>query len=187
MELICKFRDLVLRSISDEDTEDILKWRNSECVKKYFIDQKVIQKQDHIRWLRQKVDTGSVIQFIILERKDRHAIGTVYLQHLDYQNRKAEYGIFIGEENLIGKGIGTAVAKRVIAYAFQELKLHKLYLRVFSDNIRAITSYEKAGFQKEALLKDDVLVAGRFRNIILMGIVNEEEVNDEDFICDPLL
>lgn len=40
MELICKFRDLVLRSISDEDTEDILKWRNSECVKKYFIDQK---------------------------------------------------------------------------------------------------------------------------------------------------
>ena len=75
----------------------------------------------------------------------------------------------------------------MIAYAFQELKLHKLYLRVFSDNIRAITSYEKAGFQKEALLKDDVLVAGRFRNIILMGIVNEEEVNDEDFICDPLL
>lgn len=187
MELLCKEDDLILRSISYKDTDNILRWRNSEEVRKYFIDQKKIQKQDHLNWLRKKVETGRVIQFMILLKESRHSIGTVYLHHIDYENQKAEYGVFIGEEHLTGKGFGTAAARRVIEYAFKELGLHKLYLRVYEDNIRAIASYEKAGFQREALLKDDVLVGSRFRNIVLMGIINERMCTNEDIICDPLL
>ena len=42
MELV--YKDLILRSISEEDTDDILKWRNSEHVRKYFIYQEEIKK-----------------------------------------------------------------------------------------------------------------------------------------------
>lgn len=184
MELQCN--ELILRSISDQDTEDILRWRNSEDVRKYFIDQKKLEKEEHENWLRQKVGTGRVIQFMILEKENRHAIGTVYLQNIDDLNQKAEYGIFIGESSLTGKGFGTAAAKLLIKYAFEERKLHKLYLRVYENNYRAIASYEKAGFQKEALLKDDVFVNGRFHNIVLMGVVNERVCINEDIVCDSL-
>ena len=63
-------------------------------------------------------------------------------------------------------------ASCMIEYAFGKLHLHKLYLRVFDDNYRAISSYAKAGFKKVALLQDDVCQHGRFRNIVFMEIVN---------------
>lgn len=185
MELV--YKDLILRSISEEDTDDILKWRNSEHVRKYFIYQKEIKKDDHLNWLKNKVETGSVIQFMILNRADQRSVGSVYLKDVDYENQKAEYGIFIGEQNMTNQGIGSMAAKCMIEYAFHELKLHKLYLRVYEDNYRAISSYTKAGFKKVALLEDDVLVQGKFRNVVLMGIVNKKEGMDENIICNTLL
>lgn len=171
MELECG--KLILRHISDRDTEDIIRWRNSENVRRYFIDQRLLREEDHIQWLRTNVDTQNVVQFIILCKENRHPIGTVYLKNIDKQHKKAEYGIFIGEERMVGKGIGALVTERIVRYAFEECGLHKLYLRVYEDNLRAVASYEKAGFQKEALLKEDVLVNGSYRNIILMGILNK--------------
>lgn len=185
MELV--YKDLILRSISEEDTDDILKWRNSEHVRKYFIYQEEIKKEDHLNWLKNKVDAGSVIQFMILKKEDRCPVGSVYLKDIDYANQKAEYGIFIGEENMTNHGIGIMAARCMIEYAFHHLNLHKLYLRVYEDNYRAISSYIKAGFKKVALLEDDVLVHGKFRNIILMGVVNKKECMNENIICNTLL
>ena len=130
--------------------------------------------------MKNKVYTGSVIKFIILNKVDRCAVGSVYLKDIDYANQKAEYGIFIGEETMTGQGIGSMAARCMIEYAFRNLNLHKLYLRVYEDNYRAISSYTKAGFKKVALLEDDVLVHGEFRNIILMGIVNKKECMNEN-------
>ena len=60
-------------------------------------------------------------------------------------------------------------------YCFKQLKLHRLFLRVFADNAGAIRSYEKAGFIKEAYLKDDVRIQGQYKDIVLMGILNPED------------
>lgn len=168
------YEDLLLRSITVEDTDDILRWRNAENVKKYFIKQQEISREDHLNWMKNKVETGRVIQFMMLSKTAGCPIGTVYLQDIDRVNRKAEYGIFIGEHSFTGKGYGSMAAKCMIHYAFTELNLHRLYLRVYEDNDRAISSYEKAGFKKEALLKDDVWVRGEYRNIVLMGIIKGE-------------
>lgn len=174
MKLECE-KLLYLREITEADTEDVLRWRNGENVKKYFIYQKDITREEHLNWLKTKVGTGEVIQFVIIEKETDRGIGSVYLEDIDKKHNKAEYGIFIGENAQTGRGYGTLTAKRVIRYAFEELGLHRLYLRVYEDNSRAIASYEKAGFKKEALLQDDVLVNGTYRNIVLMGIVNRGE------------
>lgn len=174
MKLECE-EALFLREITEADTEDVLCWRNGESVKKYFIYQKDITREEHLNWLKNKVGTGEVIQFIIVEKETGKGIGSVYLENIDKKHNKAEYGIFIGENTKTGKGYGTLAAKRIIQYAFEELKLHRLYLRVYEENSRAIASYEKAGFKREALLQDDVLVNEVYRNIVLMGIVNRGE------------
>ena len=63
----------------------------------------------------------------------------------------------------------------MVEYAFTYLNLHKLMLRVFADNERAIKAYEKAGFTKEAYLKDEVCIDGKYKDIVLMAIFNEED------------
>ena len=63
-----------------------------------------------------------------------------------------------------------------IKYGLDELKLHKIFLRVLEENKKAIKSYENAGFIREAFLKDDVYIQGSYRNIILMAVLESEKI-----------
>lgn len=166
---------IYLRKMTYEDTEDIIRWRNSDIVRPRFIYQKLFTRQSHENWIKTMVDTGKVVQMIICMEGSNRPIGSVYIRDIDHDHHKGEYGIFIGEKEGLSKGFGTQAAKLMIAYAFEELKLHRLFLRVFADNAAAIKSYEKAGFEKEAYLKDDVCIDGVYKDIILMAIINKGE------------
>ena len=170
---------IYLRKMEYSDTENIVKWRNSDFVREHFIYQELFTKESHENWIRTMIDTGKVDQLIICLKTASDSegvpVGSVYIRDIDKVHNKAEYGIFIGEEDARGKGIGSQTASLMIEYCFKQLKLHRLFLRVFADNAQAIRSYEKAGFVKEAYLKDDVRIRGEYRDIVLMGILNQEE------------
>ena len=165
---------IYLRPITLKDTEDIVRWRNSEEVRQRFIYQGMFTKESHEKWMTDMVATGKVAQMMICETDTDKAVGSVYIRDIDPVHHKGEYGIFIGEESARGKGVGTRAAQLMIDCAFTQLGLHKLFLRVFADNQRAIRSYEKAGFQQEAYLKDDVCIDGAYKDIVLMAILNEK-------------
>lgn len=164
---------IFLRLMTAEDTDDIVSWRNSEKVRKRFIYQGTFTREGHENWIRTMVETGKVVQMMICEIPTGKAVGSVYVRDIDATHHKAEYGIFIGEDDARGKGYGTAAARMMIQYCFEELKLHRLFLRVYAENTRAIRSYEKAGFEKEAYLRDDVFIDGEYKDIVLMGIIQE--------------
>lgn len=174
MEKLHSDGKIYLRLMTGEDTDFIIRWRNSDEVRTHFIYQKLFTRQSHEQWIETMINTGKVVQMIICMCKDDMPVGSVYIRDIDPVHKKGEYGIFIGESSARGCGVGTAAAKLMIRYAFEELKLHRLFLRVFADNARAIGSYEKAGFQKEAYLKDDVCIDGIYRDIVLMAIINEK-------------
>lgn len=165
---------IFLRPMTYKDTENIVNWRNSDAVRKNFIYQALFTKESHENWIRTMVETGKVVQFMICEVAGDKPVGSVYIRDIDHTHHKAEYGIFIGDTQARGRGYGTAAARLMIKYCFQELKLHRLFLRVYAKNQQAIRSYEKAGFTKEAHLRDDVCIDGTYEDIILMGIINEE-------------
>lgn len=162
---------IYLRPITLEDTEYIVDWRNSESVRRRFIYQEPFTRQGHEAWMKDMVETGKAVQFIICDKETDRPLGSVYIRNIDKRHNKAEYGIFIGEESARGRGIGTAVARIMLRHCREKERLHRVYLRVFADNLQAIRSYEKAGFQREALLRDDVYVGGNYRDIVLMGAV----------------
>ena len=166
---------IYLRLMTNEDTDNIIRWRNSEVVRSQFIYQKPFTKESHENWIKTMVETGKVVQMIIVLNEGDRAIGSVYVRDIDHEHKKAEYGIFIGETDCLGKGYGTEAAELMAEYVFEYLEIHKLMLRVYADNERAIKSYEKAGFVKEACLKDDVFVQGEYRDIVLMAMFRKED------------
>ncbi|MCI9073686.1 MAG: UDP-4-amino-4,6-dideoxy-N-acetyl-beta-L-altrosamine N-acetyltransferase [Lachnospiraceae bacterium] len=163
---------IYLRPMTGEDTDLIVSWRNQEAVRRNFIYQELFTRESHRQWIRTMVETGRVVQMMICEEEGDRPVGSVYLRDIDRQHNRAEYGIFIGGEGARGKGYGTMAARLMIRYAFRELGLHRLFLRVFADNVRAIRSYEKAGFEREAYLREDVCIQGQYRDMVLMGILN---------------
>lgn len=164
---------IYLRLMTLEDTDNIVSWRNGDAVRKNFIYQELFTREGHENWIKTKVNTGQVVQMIICDLATDKALGSVYIRDIDRQHNKAEYGIFIGEADARGRGIGTATAKLMLRYCFEEEGLHRIYLRALSGNEQAIRSYEKAGFVKEAVLKDDVRIDGKYCDIIWMAVINQ--------------
>jgi len=161
-----------LRMMTVEDTDLIVSWRNKDAVRKKFIYQALFTRESHLKWVETKVNTGDVVQMIICRQEDEKPVGSVYIRDIDHTHHKGEYGIFIGEDDARGKGYGSETAKLMVRYGFEELGLHRIFLRLLSDNIAAFKSYENAGFRQEALLHDDVYLDGEYKDIILMGILN---------------
>lgn len=151
--------NVILRPITYDDTEDIIRWRNDPDVKKNFVFQENLTMEIHRHWLDSKVFTGEVLQYIIQDKRGR-SLGSVYFRDISETNKSAEYGIFIGEKSARGNGLGTEVAKIFVSYGFDRLGLHRVFLRVFEDNIMAIKSYLNAGFEIEGLFKDMIKVGG---------------------------
>lgn len=161
-----------LRKITPVDTENIVHWRNSPDVRKNLYIQDKLTAEQHLNWLKTKVDCGSCVQYIICEVKDggETDIGTVYIKNIDNVSRKGEFGIFIGEPEGRGKGYAAIATKSILTVAFNELCLNRVYLTVFYDNIPAILTYEKAGFLREGLLKQDFKRYDGYVDVICMGI-----------------
>ncbi len=164
--------DIYLKSMTMEDAHYIIEWRNRPDIKKYFIYQGEFTVQGQKEWIDRYVKKGLVKQFMIVKSEDQDVIGSVYLRDIDYNFKKAEFGIFFGKE--YGKGYGTKAARMMLKYAFEELGLHRVYLRVFADNTRALASYKKVGFEKEGILRDDVYLNNEYKDVVWMSIINNK-------------
>ncbi len=164
-----------LRMMTGDDTDRIVAWRNRDFVRGRFIYRDAFTREGHLNWIRTQVETGHVVQFIICLAGSGEPVGSVYFRDIDRRHRKAEYGIFIGEESALGKGLGTEAASLALDYAFGELDLHKVMLRVLADNLRACRSYAHAGFAQEGCLREDVFLDGKFCDVILMAAFHPKE------------
>ena len=164
---------IALRPITEDDTSLIVRWRNSDAVRNNFLYRKPITAETHRKWLEEKVRTGKVIQYIIELTKSGKPVpvGSVYLRDIDEENSSAEFGVFIGEDNARGKGIGTKAAHLMLGFAHNQLGLHRVFLRLLADNVSAYKAYRKAGFVAEGIFRDMIKLDGKYRDIMFMSSI----------------
>lgn len=165
-------KKVYLRAIRKEDTEEILKIRNSKSVVENFIYRKPISYEEHINWLKNKVDMGKVDQFVVCDINTEKILGSVYLQNFEDDTLIAESGIFLSSE-CVGNGIGTEAYKLLISYCFEILNLHKVKARVLAYNKASMRLHEKLGYNKEAYFQEELLINGEYEDEIFYGILNK--------------
>lgn len=161
-----------LRQMQISDTDHIIAWRNNPRVRHNFIYQGLFTPEGHLNWIKTQIEPGHVVQFVICEKESGRAVGSVYFRDIDRERKCAEYGIFIGEDDAVGKGYGTQAARLALFYAFTRMQLSFVFLRVFADNTGARKSYEKAGFRlvKE---KQDEVVSGEGARTVVFYIIEK--------------
>jgi RimJ/RimL family protein N-acetyltransferase len=101
-------------------------------------------------------------------------IGSTGFHGLNWIARRAEWGILIGEPEHWNQGYGREVARRMLQYAFEELNLNRVELRVNSANLAGIKAYEAAGFVREGTLRQAAWVEGRHEDILVMSVLRQE-------------
>ncbi|MBQ8947552.1 MAG: GNAT family N-acetyltransferase [Lachnospiraceae bacterium] len=147
---------LLARPITEADTDMVVMWRNNPRVVNNFLHREKVTREDHLNWLRTRVEPGIVDQLVVYEAgsgetdaerlESGRPIGCVYLRDIDHDAGNCEYGVFIGEDDCTGHGYGNEIASWAVGYARDHLHLTKMILRVLEGNESAYRSYLRAGF-----------------------------------------
>lgn len=165
---------IYLRPIAIEDSDMIVAWRNSDAVRNNFIYRELFTRESQENWFHTQIEAGHVVQMIICDSSSLRPLGSVYIRDIDRKHGKAEYGIFIGEAEARGRGVGTAAAKLMLRHCFEEEGLNRIYLRALAGNEQAIRSYENAGFKREGYLRQDVCIGSEYKDVVWMAILAED-------------
>ncbi len=101
-------------------------------------------------------------------------IGISLFKDIDLLNRSAETAIYIGDQTSRGNGYSKAALALTLDFGFQKLGLHRIWLKVRSDNEKAIGLYKSAGFQQEGSLRDSLFKNGEFKTLMVFSILSGE-------------
>lgn len=112
--------------------------------------------------------------YMIVDIETNNPIGITSLVNIDWKNRNAECIIDIGEKEYWGQGFGKESLSLLLQYAFLELNLKRVGLKVYSFNERAINLYTNLGFSKEGEIRENIFRNGSWYNTIIMGLLSEE-------------
>lgn len=161
-----------LRKFSESDIPTYYHWRNDiEVMSSTSLNLDTYSFQEVEQFCGQIIHSPTSKSYIIEQKKSSLPIGITSLINIDTHNRNAECIIDIGKKDYWGLGYGKEALTLLLDYAFLELNLHRISLRVFSFNDRAIHLYKKLGFQHEGTCKEAVFRNGKWHDIEMFSLL----------------
>lgn len=171
---------LTCRKMTMEDVELYHNWRNDlevmQTTSPYLDTYQLEETRDFVQHVI--LGSSSSKSYLILTKDTGKPIGIMSLIQIDSKNRNAECIIDIGGKAYWGKGYGSEAMTMLLDYAFWELNLHRVSLRVFSFNHKAIKLYEHIGFVHEGSSRQSLYRNGAWHDILQMGILQEEYMSN---------
>jgi RimJ/RimL family protein N-acetyltransferase len=170
---------LRLRPVREGDLPHWVKWFADPEVTKYIAAEMDVSEKVTLdvrrEWFRaQEKNENEIVFSIELKRTGQH-IGGADFRHIDERNRRASFDIVIGDTHEWGKGYCMDATRLMVEYGFKTLHLHRIYLSTDEKNSRAISCYERCGFTREALYREDALEPdGTYRSSVRMSILEHE-------------
>jgi len=119
---------------------------------------------------------GASNSCFLVGRLDNQVVGALMAQggHLRRSRHVARIEIFV-DRPARGCGVGRVLMDAVVAWARHNPELRKLALTVFADNGRAITLYDRMGFQVEGRRSREYRLAdGTYRDDLVMALWLED-------------
>ena len=165
---------IILKGLTKDSASLVYEWVNREELRNLTGTLYPISEFEHEEWIKKVALATDKKLFLICDKETEKPIGTVGLKNFNNTINKAELFISIGEPSYLSGGYGTDAVKTLVEYCFATLNLHKISLRVYESNERAIKCYEKVGFIKEVTLRDEHFVDGKYENVIVMGMLSQQ-------------
>jgi RimJ/RimL family protein N-acetyltransferase len=166
-----------LRAVEREDLPRFQRWLNDEEVYAGLTIYLPLSLVDEEKWFEDMTKAPADEHLLAIEICQGDAwvpVGSCGFHNVDHRVRSAEVVIFIGEKPYWNQGYGTQVMRMFLRHGFDTLNLNRIYLRVFETNLRAIRSYERAGFLHEGRMRQAMYRNGRYIDVLLMSVLRQE-------------
>ena len=168
--------NLHVRTLKDEDKFLLVKWLSDPEVLRFYegrdcpfdmerVERKFFEEGDDVIRCLIEYDGRPIgyIQFYEVEAEERSTYG------YDSASERI-YGMdqFIGESAYWNQGIGTQLVRAMVDYLIEEKGADRIVMDPQVANERAIRCYEKCGFHKVKLLRENELHEGEYRDCWLI-------------------
>ncbi len=166
-----------LRAIEKEDLPLFVAWLNDPEVSENLFTVIPLSLASEEQWYQHILERQPEARPLVIEIPQGEGwqpIGVTGLEGIDWINRSAELGLFIGVKSLWQKGYGQKTLRLLLKHGFETLNLNRIYLRVFEKNQRGIHAYEKTGFVREGRLRQAMYRNGNYLDVLLMSVLQEE-------------
>jgi RimJ/RimL family protein N-acetyltransferase len=166
-----------LRAVERGDLPKFHEWLNDPEVTEGLSQYLPLSFADEDNWYEKMMQGEAEQRPLAIEVQDGQEwklIGNTSLFNLEWTNRCAEFGIFIGDKTRWRQGYGTETLELILRHGFDTLNLNRIYLRVFASNPRARSAYEKAGFVLEGTLRESLFRHGQYVDTHVMSILRSE-------------
>lgn len=168
---------IFLRPVTEQDGAHIVKWRNSDKVKKHCMTKTPITEESNQKFYKENILTGKYKQFMV-ERVEEgtgvvtYPIATIYLKDMDYGNKRCELCIFTSNDvEWDNEGKRLAI-EMLLSKAFNEYGIHKVYSYVIYNVNESVELLKSAGFTIESIQKSEAVVNNEYVDIIRLCIFN---------------
>lgn len=174
---------LILKVLDESNGQEVLEYfiRNRDFLNKWepVRQDEFYTLDNHMEQLKsefEKMQEGRLFKIWVFEKEDKdfkNVLGSVALNEIV---RGCFHSCFLGYrmDNIkTNRGYITEAVKRVIEYAFDELKLHRIEANIIPENGPSLRVVEKLGFYNEGLAIKYLKINGKWEDHIHMVIRNE--------------
>lgn len=161
---------LRLTPLTKQYIEFIRTIRNNPDVSKFLFTDARISKASQEKWYRKYINDRTIKIFVV---NINEPIGFCQCKHIDYIHHSCELGFFLAP-HFHNKGLGSIVVRTLQNYAIKQMKMHRLYVEVFSYHHVAIRVYSKCGFVKEGIMREKIFKLGSYHDVVLMSYVQKK-------------
>ncbi len=163
------------RGLTEEDAAAMSEWLNDDEVTSLLFQglRPLSARAVWEIWSKESQDPNT-ISLAVCRKADDAFVGTTGVYQIQWVTRSAEFRVFIGDKRFWNQGAGTECARLMAQYAFQKLNMNRVWLGVNAANERAVRAYEKAGFAREGVLRQEQYRNGQYYDVIRMGMLRDE-------------
>jgi RimJ/RimL family protein N-acetyltransferase len=135
------------------------------------------RKDDASNYIRDSGEAwkeGRAYDYAIRRRGDtRRHLGNISIWPVSRLTRTGEIGYWV-RTDATTRGIATEATGAVVKVGFEELGYHKLTLRIAIGNRPSERVAEKLGFSREGVLREELLIRGRWVDHTLFSLLERE-------------
>jgi RimJ/RimL family protein N-acetyltransferase len=111
----------------------------------------------------------------MVDTLEGQTIGLTGLWEIDWVNRHALTAIKIGAQDVQGRGFGADAIMTLMAYAFLEVGLERLWGEMLTFNVGSYKAYvERCGWKVEGVLRRAVYRSGQFHDLIRVAALKDD-------------
>lgn len=164
-----------IRPLEEDDLDNLYLWYNDQEYNLWASGSwplnTLLSKEDLLN--RFFIETGDRKYYGILDDQ-QNLIGTIGFGDLNIPARSAVLFMGIGNKEYWGQGYGSDALITFLAFLFKQWNFHRISLDTWDGNIRALKTYQNAGFKIEGRQRQARYVSGEYRDSILLGLLQTE-------------